>query len=191
MITSLPSPRRALGAAVAAVLLGACADAPLAPERPAALTGSIAASLGPSLDACPNLRTPATSQLTLHAYAQGVQIYRWDGAAWGFVAPSATLYADAGMHAVVATHFAGPTWRSTSGSTVVGAVAQRCTPDAGAIPWLLLAATSSSGPGVFEGTTFIQRLSTAGGLAPSAPGTSVGEVAEVPYTAEYVFYSDR
>jgi hypothetical protein len=44
------------------------------------------------------------------------------------------------------------------------------------------------GPGIFDGTTLIQRIHTTGGLIPSAPGTTIGEVARVPYTAEYVFY---
>ena len=36
--------------------------------------------------------------------------------------------------------------------------------------------------------TFIQRVNTTGGIAPAAPGTTVGEEARVPYTAEYFFY---
>jgi len=36
--------------------------------------------------------------------------------------------------------------------------------------------------------TFIQRINTVGGNAPAAPGTVVGEEANVPYTAEYLFY---
>jgi hypothetical protein len=40
-------------------------------------------------------------------------------------------------------------------------------------------------------TTYIQRLDTSGGLAP-APDTcnamTVGQVAEIPYTAEYAFW---
>src|SRR6266481_4078054 len=45
---------------------------------------------------CDSLRIPDGNTLTFHAYAIGVQIYRWDGATWVFVAPSATLYADPG-----------------------------------------------------------------------------------------------
>jgi hypothetical protein len=36
--------------------------------------------------------------------------------------------------------------------------------------------------------TFIQRVNTVGGKAPSHSGDSVGEVVRVPYTAEYFFY---
>jgi hypothetical protein len=42
--------------------------------------------------------------------------------------------------------------------------------------------------GIFGPVTQIQRVNTEGGLAPSDPGTSIGETAEVPYTAVYYFY---
>jgi hypothetical protein len=51
--------------------------------------------------------------------------------------------------------------------------------------------TNTVGPGIFARTTYIQRVNTKGGLAPTAPGTSIGAIAEVPYTAEYYFYRAR
>jgi hypothetical protein len=135
-----------------------------------------------------DLAAPAGSKLVFHVYATGVQIYRWNGTAWAFVAPDATLSADAGGRGKVGIHYAGPTWESNSGSKVVGMADERCTPSASAIPWLTLNVVSASGPGIFDRVTFIQRLNTTGGLAPSSPGTAVGDVARVPYTAEYFFY---
>ena len=123
-----------------------------------------------------------------HVYATGVQIYRWSGTSWTFVAPEATLSADAGGNSTIGIHYAGPTWKSVSGSKVVGSVSQRCTPDATAIPWLSLNVVSSEGPGIFHRVTFIQRVNTVGGLAPSSPGSFTGEEVRVPYTAEYFFY---
>jgi hypothetical protein len=70
----------------------------------------------------------------------------------------------------------------------VGTVMRRCTPDANAIPWLLLSATPGGEPGIFRRTTYIQRVSTVGGLAPASAGLVVGEVREVPYTAVYRFF---
>ena len=64
-------------------------------------------------------------------------------------------------------------------------------PDASAIPWLLLVAVSTEGPGVLDGVTYIQRVNTTGGLAPAVPGTFVGQEADVPYTAEYYFYREE
>src|SRR5438552_1542097 len=138
---------------------------------------------------CDSLRVPDGNTLTFHGYAIGVQIYRWNGTNWVFLAPSATLYGDPAYHGQVATHYAGPTWESNSGSKVVGMRLAGCTPDASAIPWLRLGAISSQGPGVFNGVTFIQRVNTVGGKAPATPGTTVGQIASVPYTAEYFFYS--
>src|SRR5512133_2389000 len=137
---------------------------------------------------CDKLEVPEGNQVAFHAYALGVQIYRWDGSAWVFVAPSARLFSDPGHHGQVGTHYAGPTWESNSGSKVAGARLFGCTPDASPISWLPLSSTAIHGPGVFEGVTYIQRVNTAGGIAPAAPGTVVGQTVEVPYTAEYIFY---
>jgi hypothetical protein len=134
---------------------------------------------------CAKLQVEEGNKVAFQASAIGVQIYRWNGTKWDFVAPDAILYHGDG---VVATHFAGPTWESDSGSTVVGAVLKSCTPDPTAIPWLLLGAAETEGPGIFDGVTFIQRINTVGGLAPAEPGEFVGEEVEVPYTADYVFY---
>jgi hypothetical protein len=89
----------------------------------------------------------------------------------------------------IGTHYAGPTWESRSGSKVVAARLAGCTPDTTAIPWLKLGAVSSQAPGLFGNVTFIQRVNTIGGLAPSTAGTTIGQLANVPYTADYYFYS--
>jgi uncharacterized protein DUF3455 len=142
----------------------------------------------PDLGDCEDLAVPAGHKVSSHVYAEGVQIYRWNGTSWSFVAPEALLYADTDGNGVVGIHYGGPTWESNSGSKVVGSVLERCTPDPDAIPWLLLKAVSSEGPGAFHRVTYIQRVNTAGGLAPSEPGDVVGEIARVPYTTEYFFY---
>lgn len=141
---------------------------------------------------CDSLVVPVSNEVAFHVYAVGVQIYTWNGSAWVFVAPSALLYADAGFNGLVGMHFLtpgqGPTWKTTSGSQVIGARQAACTPDLTAIPWLKLRAISSNGPGVLNGVDFIQRVNTVGGIAPSTPGTTVGQEADVPYMAEYYFY---
>ena len=142
----------------------------------------------PDLGTCQNLRVPAGNKLVLHTYGVGVQIYTWTGTTWSFVSPEALLYADPDYEHLVGFHYAGPTWESLSGSKVVGAVLQSCTPNPDAIPWLLLGAASHEGRGIFQRVTFIQRLYTVGGKAPTAPGDFPGQVARVPYTAEYLFY---
>jgi hypothetical protein len=65
----------------------------------------------------------------------------------------------------------------------------------GAIAWLKVTATASvegpTGGDTLTKTTFIQRLNTSGGVAPStgcAAPTDVGHQAFVPYKADYFFY---
>jgi len=129
--------------------------------------------------------------LAFHVYALGVQIYRWNGTSWAFVAPTARLFADAEYHGEVGIHYAGPTWESISGGKVIASRLESCAPDPTAIPWLLLQTVSTEGPGIFDRVTSIQRVNTAGGLPPAAPGAYIGAQEEVPYTAEYYFYRDQ
>ncbi len=169
--------------AAAAMLAGCEDDTTLGPtERPA-----ISASRGVDLGECDEIGVPEGSTLVLHAYAEGVQIYRWNGGAWAFGGPSAKLYADAAGTGTIGIHYGGPTWESNSGSLVVGTLKTPCERGPADIPWLLLDAVRSKGPGIFDGVDFIQRVNTVGGRAPTAPG-SPGEVRNVPYTAEYYFY---
>jgi len=126
------------------------------------------------------------NKVHFHGYAVGVQIYTWNGTTWGTPVPEATLFHGNG---IVTIHFEGPRWQSNSGSIVLGAVAKPpVIVDPDAIPWVLLKAVSTEGSGIFADTTFIQRVHTTGGKAPSVDGTFVGQVARVPYTADYFFY---
>ena len=142
----------------------------------------------PDLGDNQKLQVPAGNKVAFHAYAEGVQIWGWNGASWVFLRPEAVLYAGAEADGIVGIHCAGPTWESASGSFVVGMLDKRATPDPDAIPWLLLKAVDSDGPGIFDGVTYIQRVNTFGGIAPAAPGDFPGEEARVPYTADYFFY---
>jgi Protein of unknown function (DUF3455) len=137
---------------------------------------------------CDSLQVPPGNKVAFRVYALGVQVYRWNGTSWAFVEPVARLFADANFHGEVGFHYAGPTWESNSGSKVVAARVAGCSPDPTAIPWLLLRAVSTDGPGIFSDVTFVHRVNTKGGLAPTVPGSSIGAVVEVPYTTEYYFY---
>ena len=181
---------------IAAALASACVDnAPVAPvdvtttRRVAAAADVSDGNRLPDLPTgCEKLVAPVGSTLLLHAFGIGVQIYTWNGSSWGTAVPSATLYADERGHGKLADHFAGPSWKSNSGSTVVGTVAERCTPDAASIASLSLKAVADGAPGLFQSVNFIQRLNTVGGNPPSTPG-SLGQVAKLPYTADYLFYT--
>ena len=168
------TPTRVLPAVVLAAC--GCASAPAPPDAPA------------------KLHPPAGEVLFLEARGSGVQIYECvlktdQPPEWKFRAPEAALVDDSGHS--LGKHYAGPTWESNDGSSVVGEVKARdAGPDKNAIPWLLLAAKSTAGSGAFSATTSIQRLQTAGGVAPSeACGTAhAGQVVRIPYTAMYYFY---
>jgi hypothetical protein len=160
--------------AVASVPLIRAGESNRAPELPSPL--------------CDRLQVQAGNKVAFHVYALGVQIYRWNGTSWVFVAPSARLFADAEYHGEVGIHYAGPTWESHSGGKVIASRVDSCAPDPTAIAWLLLQMVSTEGPGIFDRVTYIQRVNTAGGLPPTDPGPYIGAQAEVPYTAEYYFY---
>jgi hypothetical protein len=76
----------------------------------------------------------------------------------------------------------------------VGTLKQRAdAPVAGAVPWLLLATKSNGPEGSFSRVTSIQRVNTAGGVAPAAgcASDSAGATARVHYTADYYFFTNR
>jgi hypothetical protein len=128
------------------------------------------------------------NKVHFHVYAIGVQIYHWNGAlgTWGTSTPEALLYdADGNL---VGHHYAGPTWESNSGSLVKGTRLQGVAVNTNDIPWLLLKGRDQAGKGIFTSVTYIQRLYTSGGVAPSTPGSFDGQEARVPYTAQYFFY---
>jgi hypothetical protein len=161
--------------------LGGCAkNAPIA----VAPTGGPATTEVPS-----DLRVHGSPMLAVHA--RGVQIYVLangiDGApAWKLKAPDATFNG----HGIEGRHYAGPTWECiTDGSKVVGRkLAEHVSPDPNAVGWLLLEAKSHEGNGVLSKVSFIQRINTAGGKAPTTDGAKSGDEIRVPYEADYVFY---
>lgn len=125
-----------------------------------------------------------------HVHATGAQVYTAaaakDGAlAWVFTAPDATFEGSC-----KGTHYKGPTWECAGDhSKVVGHKLEEApAPAADAVPWLLLDASSHEGHGMLSSVTFIQRLSTTGGKAPADHPLKAGDVARVPYTADYVFF---
>ena len=172
------------------LLVATAADVAVFAVAEAAQAGS------PEPEAPPTIAVPDGHKHFLVSDASGVQIYACNpngaGYRWDFVGPRATLYDERGK--VLMTHFGGPTWQAKDGSRVVGSLDDKVTVDPTAIPWLRLKAASTAAGADGDrlaDTTYIQRLETTGGLAPAAElcnAVTVGDRAEVPYTAVYVFW---
>ena len=168
------------------------APAPVEPAPPVATTP-------PARPTAPaELSVPDDHKLALVAAARGVQIYECvaeaaGALAWKLHAPRADLFDPAG--AKLGTHFggvdqglpAGPYWESTDGSRVHGGKPVSVA-NPGSIALLRLEAADASGTGVLSHVSFIQRLSTTGGVAPEGSCTA-GQRTEVTYTAQYYFYT--
>jgi hypothetical protein len=174
------------------VLVAVAAMATVTATMVAAAPGAMALT-PPAVPAA--IAVPPGNTLFLVGHARGAQVYKCVATgstfAWTLQYPAAVLYDDAG-HAIV-THYAGPTWRAYDGSTVVGTrVASAPAPVPGAIPWLLLSARNATpaNHGLLAPTTYIQRINTTGGVAPSTgcDAAHVGAIRAVPYTADYYFY---
>jgi hypothetical protein len=179
----------------------ACSDLKGSPAM-AAEHGAPAPATCPSLGALkppsvpPSLQAPPDATLMGRYRAKGAQIYTCKAVigkdtafAWTLKAPDATLMDDGCKP--VGTHFGGPTWKDNAdASAVVGMkLAEAPAPVAGAVPWLLLKARSTSGQGVMSAVVAVQRVDTAGGVAPAGP-CSAGSEVRVPYSATYYFYKN-
>ncbi len=137
-----------------------------------------------------NIEVPAPNAGFLVGHGVGTQNYVCQPAksigrvAWTLFTPQATLFSDQG--AQLTTHFFSPnpfesetvraTWEDSVDTSTVWAraIASSLDPDfvkAGAIPWVLLqvvgAQEGPTGGNTLSKTTFIQRLTTDGGAAPS------------------------
>jgi hypothetical protein len=163
------------------------------------------------------LKVPEGNEPFLIGHAFGSQDYvcaaSGSGVAFVLTTPEAVLFDNPARRVV--NHFFSPnpveggtiraTWQSTRNSSVFwGQLVHAATfatdpgfvaPDA--IAWLLLSRAgvlegSGSGDNLAE-ATFVQRVNTVGGLAPSVGCNSpadIGTRAFVPYEADYVFYKD-
>jgi len=166
-----------------------------------------------------DLQVPAGNQAFLVGHAVGTQNYvclpSGAGVAFTLFTPDATLFNDDDKQII--THSFSPNpfennanpaltavgpiraaWQYSRDSSIVwGQVKPHnsAVVDPTAIAWLKVTAvgadTGPTGGDTLAHTTFIQRLNTVGGLAPStgcASAADVGHLAFVPYTADYFFY---
>lgn len=140
------------------------------------------------VDAPAALKVPDGNRLTGVFSAAGVQTYTCADGAWKLLEPAATLWArNDRSHRPLALHSRGPVWVSTVDGSAVNAAAIANSPRTGTIPELLLQSTATRGTGVFAGVSYVQRLDTHGGVAPTTACTGTDQVS-VRYSATYAFY---
>lgn len=159
-----------------------------------------------------NLVVPEGNKLFAITHAEGTQNYvclpNGGTFTWVHHGPQAALFDSRG--AQVMTHFlsANPdengalraAWQDSRDTSAVWAMAIESSTDpeyvsSGAVPWLLLRVVGAEfGPqwgDRLTKTTFIQRVNTAGGVAPATGCSGTGDVgnrALVPYSTDYLFY---
>jgi hypothetical protein len=156
------------------------------------------------------LEVDAPDQAFLVGHAFGFQNYECQPVDllgrvdWTLFTPQATLFSDQNEQLI--THFNSPnpdearivraTWEDSADTSMVWARAvASATVDPNAIPWVKLVRVGSrvgpTGGNTLSDTTFVQRVNTRGGLAPSTGCDQlpdVGKKAFMPYTADYFFY---
>ena len=162
-----------------------------------------------------NIQVPDGNQAFLEGHGVGTQNYiclpSRSGFAFSLFTPEATLFKDNDKQ--ITTHFFSPnlfedgkiraTWQDSKDTSIVwgGDAISSSDPNfvaPDAVPWLLLpvagAQEGPTGGETLTKTTFIQRLNTSGGVAPSTgcdSSADVGARVFVPYTADYFFYEAR
>lgn len=144
------------------------------------------------------VRVPAGNSVKLETVGTGEITYecreKKDAAGtfeWAFVAPVATLWDM--QQKSIGKYYGGPTWEAMDGSKVTGKQVAVSPASTGNIPLQLVKADPAIGTGAMTGVTYIQRLETKGGVAPSATcnTAAVGTKQQVAYQAKYVFYKQN
>ena len=183
MLVRIPGRRKFLLGLGTAALLGAAlvGTAGASSAAPAAVAGADNTGDDPVPVA---IQVPPGNRLIAAMDAQGVQVYQCTAGAWTFLEPVAALRDEA----TTVIHFRGPSWQSIRDGSLVEAKTVASSPVDGAIAQLLLQATRTRGTGIFGDVTFVQRLDTAGGVAPTTTCRD-GQTQGVPYTAEYRFFA--
>ena len=177
---------RPILAASAAVLVTACASA----SGPMTMKGYDQSALPAPV------QVPAGHKVAMETVGMGQITYECRAKAnmagefeWVFVGPDAKLMDRSGRQ--FGKYFGPPaTWENMDGSKVTATQVAVAPAMAGSIPYQLVKANPAMGNGMMTGTTYIQRVATRGGVAPSmACGAADAGVKQiVDYQADYIFY---
>ncbi|HEX5634061.1 MAG TPA: DUF3455 domain-containing protein [Gemmatimonadales bacterium] len=160
----------------------------------AAVALPAAAAIRPPSGVSARLQPSPAEEPAFMLSASGVHIFECrafaDGYAWAFTAPDATLY-EGGRS--VGTLSSVNLFESSSDRSSVSGVVRAVQPNGGNLPLALLRAIPTSEAGLFAGVTSVQRVNTAGGVAPAGGcgEDNAGAEARVGFTADYYFYKRR
>lgn len=134
------------------------------------------------------VQVPAGQELVGEYRATGVQAYSCTGNAWKGLEPAATLVDKNDKPIII--HSRGPVWISAvDGSAVEATPVDGAKNDVkAAVPELLLKTRTVRGEGLFGKVSYVQRLATEGGVAPTG-GCKAGAQISVPYKAIYTFFA--
>jgi hypothetical protein len=175
--------RLAFAATTTAVLLSACAGAPMMkPYDQAMLPAAVQVPAGNKVV----METVGVGEIT---YECRVKANAADQYEWVFVGPDARLMDRSGKQ--IGRYYGPPaTWENMDGSKVTATQLAVAPAAAGSIPLQLVKANPAMGSGAMNGTTFIQRVATQGGVAPAATCSAANSGARqiVKYQADYIFY---
>lgn len=164
-----------------------------------AMLGPLSARAHDSAPSVPDtIAVPPGSVLLFMRHAEGAQIYDCVSGQWALHAPKALL-TNPHAHRRTGIHYGGidrgltpgPWWESLrDGSRIRGGNAVSApSPNPASIPLLRLQVLERYGEGVFSPVSYIQRLNTVGGVAPTG-ACATGKQHRVHYTADYYFYGN-
>jgi hypothetical protein len=191
-----------LGFATNLALTG-CASGPtaktetMAPKMNAVGSSTMAQPANYSQASLPDaVKVPAGHAVILETVGVGTITYQCRAKAtmagqfeWVFVGPDAVLNSRSGKS--LGKYYGPPaTWESADGSKITGTQLAIAPAPAGNIPLQLVKANPAIGDGAMKGISFIQRVQTKGGVAPSAvcDATTLESKQIVNYQSDYIFY---
>jgi hypothetical protein len=142
------------------------------------------------------VQVPAGHRMVLETVAKGDITYTCSAKAgmagqfeWVFTGPKAAMTLRNKQN--IGTYFGPPaTWLHNDGSVVTGMQVAVAPNNPSSIPLQLVKANPKAQAGVFAETSYIQRVSTVGGIAPANPcnASIFGVKQTVEYAADYIFW---
>lgn len=133
------------------------------------------------------LETVGVGEITYECRAKAAMADQFE---WVFVGPDAKLLSRSGKE--LGKYFGPPaTWQSLDGSKVTGAQVAVSPAQPGAIALQLVKANPAMGQGAMQGSSYIQRVATVGGIAPAktCDASMLRSKEIVKYQADYIFWS--